>query len=135
MPHEKDVNEVNLLGTLGRDPELRTLANGNPIATLSVATSERWKDKKTGDWKQKTEWHRVVTFDVNMAELASRLSKGDRVRITGGKLQTRKWTNKDGVDQYSTEILVGFGGKIEQPTPAVQEPERGAPAFDDEIPF
>ena len=106
------VNKVVLIGNLGKTPEIRTMQNGSKVANLSLATSENWRDKSTGERKEKTEWHRVVIFG-SLAEVAEKyLDKGSKVYIEGS-LQTRKWTNKDGHDQYSTEIVVqGFGGSL-----------------------
>jgi single-strand DNA-binding protein len=106
------VNKVILIGNLGKDPEVRTMQNGNKVANLSLATSESWKDKATGERKEKTEWHRVVIFG-NLADIAERyLKKGSKVYVSGS-LQTRKWQNKEGQDQYSTEVVLqGFGGEL-----------------------
>jgi len=108
------VNKVILIGRLGSDPELRYTSNGNPVASLSVATSEKWKDKE-GQPQEKTEWHRIVLWS-RLAELAGQyLSKGRQVYIEG-KLQTRKWDDKDGQTRYTTEIVgnqlqfLGSGG-------------------------
>ena len=107
------VNKVIILGNLGKDPEVKFLPNGGGVANLTVATSEKWKDKQTGEDKEKTEWHRIVMFG-KLAEIAGEyLRKGSKVYIEGA-LQTRKWTNQQGQDQYTTEIVVkGFGGKME----------------------
>ena len=106
------VNKVILIGNLGRDPEVRTMQNGNKVANLSLATSENWKDKNTGERKEKTEWHRVVIFG-NLADIAERyLKKGSKVYICG-QLQTRKWQDKDGNDKYTTEVVLqGYGGEL-----------------------
>jgi len=106
------VNKVILIGNLGKDPEVRTMQNGNKVANLSLATSESWKDKATGERKEKTEWHRVVIFG-NLADIAERyLKKGSKVYVSGS-LQTRKWQDKDGQDKYSTEVVLqGFGGEL-----------------------
>lgn len=99
----RGVNKVILLGTLGRDPEVRTFAGGGSITTVSLATSEQWKDKQTGENKEQTEWHRVV-FSNRLAEIAAEyLRKGSKAYVEG-KLTTRKWTDKDGQEKYSTEI-------------------------------
>ncbi len=107
------VNKVILLGNLGRDPEVRNTQDGSKIVNLSIATSESWKDRATGDRKEKTEWHRVVIFNPNLADIAERyLKKGSSVYIEGA-LQTRKWTDKDGVEKYSTEVVIGkFKGEL-----------------------
>lgn len=100
------LNKVTLIGNLGRDPEVRTMNNGGKVVTLSIATSESWKDKNTGERQSKTEWHRVVIFDENIAKVAEQyLKKGSTVYIEG-QLQTRKWTNRQGQDQYSTEVVL-----------------------------
>ena len=106
------VNKVILIGNLGRDPEVRSMQKGNKVAILSLATSENWKDKNTGERKEKTEWHRVVIFG-NLADIAERyLKKGSKVYISG-QLQTRKWQDKDGQDKYTTEVVLqGYGGEL-----------------------
>lgn len=106
------VNKVILIGTLGRDPEMRATQDGKQIATLNVATSERWKDR-SGERKEKTEWHKVVIFNENLVKVVSNYArKGSKLYIEGS-LQTRKWQNKDGVDQYSTEIVLqNYNGNI-----------------------
>jgi single-strand DNA-binding protein len=106
------VNQVTLVGNLGKDPEIRRMNSGDAVANLSVATSESWKDKNSGEKKEKTEWHRVVIFG-KVAEIAEKyLKKGSKVFLQG-KLQTRKWTDKDGVEKYSTEVVLqGFDAKL-----------------------
>lgn len=105
------LNKVELIGNLGNDPEFRTLPNGNGVAQLSIATSEKWKDKTTQETKEKTEWHRVVIFG-KLAEIASQyLRKGSKVFIEGA-LQTRKWQDQAGVERYTTEIVVGMNGRM-----------------------
>lgn len=105
------VNKVILVGNLGRDPEMRTLNNGDTVANLNIATSERWKGKD-GDWQEKTEWHRVVIFNPHLAKFAERLSKGSKVYLEGA-IQTRKWTDKDGAEKFSTEIVLQkFRGEL-----------------------
>src|SRR3979409_1353863 len=107
------VNKVILVGNLGKDPEVRRMQNGNPVVNLSVATSDSWRDKATGERKEKTEWHRVVIFSEGLAKVAEQyLKKGAKVHIEGA-LQTRKWTDKDGVEKYSTEIVLqGFNSTL-----------------------
>jgi len=107
------VNRVELIGNLGRDPEIRSLSSGKKIATLSVATSESWKDAQSGEWRERTEWHRVVIFNEGLTKVAERhLEKGMKVRVEG-KLRTRKWEDQSGLDRYSTEIHVeNFDGSI-----------------------
>jgi single-strand DNA-binding protein len=100
------VNKVILVGNLGRDPEVRRLNNGEPVVNLRLATSESWKDKATGERKEKTEWHSVVIFNENLARVAEQyLKKGSKVYVEG-QLQTRKWTDQQGVEKYSTEIVL-----------------------------
>src|SRR5213595_1747373 len=100
------VNKVILVGNLGKDPEIRRTQDGRPIANLSIATSESWRDKATGERKEKTEWHRVVIFNENIAKVAEQyLKKGAKVYVEG-QLQTRKYTDKDGAEKYSTEIVL-----------------------------
>ncbi|GAB6053180.1 single-stranded DNA-binding protein [Magnetospira thiophila] len=107
------VNKVILVGNLGRDPEVRFAQNGSKIVNVSVATSESWKDKQTGDRKEKTEWHRVVIFNERLADVAEKfLRKGSKVYVEGS-LQTRKWTGNDGVEKYTTEIVLDrFRGEL-----------------------
>lgn len=107
------VNKVILLGALGADPEVRHTQDGRPIVNLSVATSESWKDKNSGERKEKTEWHRVVIFSEGLAKIAERyLKKGSKVYIEG-QLQTRKWQDQSGNDRYSTEVVLsGFNGTL-----------------------
>jgi single-strand DNA-binding protein len=108
------VNKVILIGHLGRDPDVRRTQDGRPIASLSVATSESWRDKATGERKEKTEWHRVVIFNEKLAELAEQyLKKGAKVYFEG-KLRTRKWTDQGGVDKYTTEVVLeNFDGSLQ----------------------
>ncbi len=100
------VNKVILVGNLGNDPEVRNLPSGGKVVNLSVATSERWKDRNTGEQREKTEWHRVVIFSEGLARVAEQyLRKGSKVYIEG-QLQTRKWQDQSGQDKYSTEIVL-----------------------------
>ena len=100
------VNKVILVGNLGKDPEVRRMGSGEPVVNLSVATSESWRDKATGERKEKTEWHRVVIFNENLARVAEQyLKKGSKVYIEG-QLQTRKWTDQSGQEKYSTEVVI-----------------------------
>jgi single-strand DNA-binding protein len=107
------VNKVILVGNLGKDPEVRRMTSGEPVVNLSVATSESWRDKASGERKEKTEWHRVVIFNKNLAEVAEKyLRKGAKVYVEG-QLQTRKWTDKDGQEKYSTEVVLqNFRGEL-----------------------
>ena len=107
------VNKVILVGNLGRDPEVRTAQDGSKIVNLNIATSESWKDRGSGERREKTEWHRVVIFNPNLADVAERyLKKGSSVYVEG-QLQTRKWTDQQGVEKYSTEVVIGrFKGEL-----------------------
>jgi single-strand DNA-binding protein len=107
------VNKVILVGNLGKDPEVRRLQNGNPVVNLTVATSDTWRDKGTGERKEKTEWHRVVIFSEGLAKVAEQyLKKGAKVYIEGA-LQTRKWTDPQGAEKYTTEIVLqGFNSTL-----------------------
>jgi len=106
------VNKVILIGNLGRDPEVRTTQNGTKVANLSLATSENWRDKSTGERKEKTEWHRVVIFGT-LADIAEKyLKKGSKVYVCG-QLQTRKWTDQSGQEKYTTEVVLQrFRGEL-----------------------
>src|SRR6201995_4180676 len=153
------VNKVILVGNLGKDPEIRRTQDGRPIVNLRIATSETWRDKATGERKEKTEWHRVVIFSEGLAKVAEQyLKKGAKVYLEGA-LQTRKWQDKDGQDRYSTEIVLqgfnstltmldGRGGAGGPPGPtAARRPARAGAGggagggggrrddMDDEIPF
>lgn len=144
------VNKVLLVGNLGREPETRTFANGGQVCNIRIATTDRWKDKQSGEQREHTEWHAVV-FNDRLAEIASQyLRKGSQVYIEGS-LRTRKWTDKDGNERYSTEIradqmqmLGQRGGSQSGDEPAQREqrsaappPKRQTDEFDDggEIPF
>lgn len=144
----RGINKVILVGQLGRDPEVRYTQAGKAVANLSIATSEQWKDKQTGEKKESTEWHRVIMWG-RLGEIAGEyLSKGAQVYVEG-KLQTRKWQDQSGQDRYTTEILanqmqmLGGGnsggqspGKSGQPKGQPQGQPAGAPDdFDDDIPF
>jgi single-strand DNA-binding protein len=151
------VNKVILLGNLGRDPEVRRTGDGRAVANLSVATSENWKDKNTGERQEKTEWHRVVLWGP-VAEVAEKyLKKGDSIYVEG-RIETRKWTDKEGQERYTTEVVIDRSGTMQmlgkasgsssyaQSAPADdfdQTASKGGAAkkisddapFDDEIPF
>ena len=107
------VNKVILVGNLGRDPEVRRLPSGSPVVNLRIATSETWRDRNSGERKERTEWHSVVIFNENLAKVAEQyLRKGSKVYIEG-QLQTRKWQDQSGQDRYSTEVVVqGFKGEL-----------------------
>jgi single-strand DNA-binding protein len=143
----RGVNKAILIGNLGADPETKFTPSGTAVANISVATSEQWKDKQTGEMQEKTEWHRVVFFG-RLAEIAGEyLRKGSKVYIEG-RIQTRKWQGQDGQDRYTTEIVAnemqmldsrGGGGEFSQrPAPAKKQKEpaqEGPGDFDDDIPF
>src|SRR5467141_3554306 len=107
------VNKVILVGNLGKDPEIRKTQDGRPIANMSVATSESWRDKATGERKEKTEWHRVVIFSEGLAKIAEQyLKKGSKVYLEGS-LQTKKWQDQSGQDKYTTEVVLqGFSSVL-----------------------
>jgi single-strand DNA-binding protein len=107
------VNKVILVGNLGKDPEVRTLNSGDKVCNLTIATSESWRDRNSGERKEKTEWHRVVIFNDNLVKVAEQyLKKGSSVYLEGA-LQTRKWTDQQGVEKYSTEIVLQkFRGEL-----------------------
>lgn len=107
------VNKVILIGNLGRDPEVRTFQNGGKVCNLRIATSETWKDRNTGERKERTEWHSVAIFNENLARLAEQyLRKGSKVYVEG-KLETRKWQDQSGQDRYSTEVVLRpYGGEL-----------------------
>ncbi len=148
------VNKVILVGNLGRDPEVRSTQDGAKIVQLSMATSESWKDKATGERRERTEWHRVVIFNERLADVAEQyLRKGSKLYVEG-QLQTRKWQDKEGLDRYTTEIVLGRfrgeltmldsrssegggagGGPSEEPAAAGAGGGGGASDLDDEIPF
>ncbi len=155
------VNKVILVGNLGRDPEARQMQDGNMVVNLSLATSESWRDKNTGERREKTEWHRVVIFNERLTDVAQKyLHKGSKIYIEG-QLQTRKWTDQSGVEKYSTEVVLqrfrgelqmldsrgdgggggGGGDEYNQDGPsggASQSSGGGAPSggnLDDDIPF
>ena len=101
------VNKVILVGNLGRDPEVRHSNDGNPIVNMSVATSEQWRDRNSGERRERTEWHRVVIFDERLGEVAQKyLHKGSKVYLEG-QIQTRKWTDQQGQERYTTEVVLG----------------------------
>ena len=145
----RGVNKVILVGNLGNDPEVRYLPNGGAVANITLATSESWRDKQTGEQKEKTEWHRVVLFG-KLAEVAGEyLRKGSQVYVEG-KLTTRKWTDQAGAEKYTTEIHVNIGGTMQMlggkqdssSKPANRAPQQSGQRndeppmdFDDDIPF
>jgi len=120
------INKVILVGNLGQDPEIRYTPDGRPIANFSIATSETWNDKNTGERREKTEWHRVVVFG-KLAEICGEyLSKGRQVYIEG-KLQTRKWQTKEGQDRWTTEVVVDMRGTMQMLGPREAGGGGGAP--------
>ena len=126
----RGVNKVILVGNVGGDPEVRYLPNGNAVTNITLATSDSWKDKQTGQLQERTEWHRVVFFG-KVAEIAGEyLRKGSQVYVEG-RLQTRKWQDQQGVDRYTTEIVVDMGGQMQllgsKPDGQQQAGERHAP--------
>ena len=108
------VNKVILLGNLGQDPDIRTMQNGKKVCTFSLATSDSWKDKETGEKKEKTEWHRVVVFNEGLIGVVENyIKKGTKLYIEGA-IKTRKWTDDSGTEKYTTEIVIqGYGGRID----------------------
>ena len=144
------VNKVILVGNLARDPEVRRLGNGEPVVNIRVATSERWKDKATGERKEKAEFHSVVIFNENLARVAEQyLRKGSKVYIEGS-LQTRKWTDQSGQEKYTTEVVLQrFRGELtildgnSRSEGSTEDRQEQAPAnggrsyadLDDEVPF
>ncbi len=151
------VNKVILVGNLGADPEVRHTNDGKPIVNMSVATNEQWRDRATGDRRERAEWHRVVIFDEKLGEVAQKyLRKGSKVYLEG-QIQTRKWTGQDGQERYTTEVVLarfrsqltmldsrgegggGYdapGGEIERGGPRPGPgPAQGGSDLDDEIPF
>lgn len=140
----RGVNKVIIVGTLGSDPELRYMPDGGAVATISAATSKSWKDKNTGQQQEQTEWHRIVFFK-RLAEIAGEyLKKGSKVYIEGS-LKTRKWTDKEGIDRYTTEIVAselqmlgdkGQGSPAKpQTTHKVTQVDNSFDDFEDDIPF
>jgi single-strand DNA-binding protein len=137
------VNKVILVGRLGQDPEVRTMNDGSPVVNLSIATSENWRDKATGERREKTDWHRIVIFNENLAKVAqSYLRKGSMIYIEG-QLQNRKWTDSQGQEKYTTEIvlqryrgeLTMLGGKDRQDDKPAQHTPPGDQPLDSDIPF
>ncbi len=148
----RGINKVILVGNLGKDPETRAMPSGKAVTNFSIATSESWRDKQTGEQKEQTEWHNIVFFD-RLAEVAAEyLKKGSQVYVEG-RLRTRKWTDKSGNDRYTTEIvgnemqmLGGRGGSgggaaprnaptMDEGSPSTHEKPSGDDPFDDDIPF
>lgn len=138
------LNKAQIIGHLGADPDQRFMPNGKAVTNIRIATSETWKDKQTGDRKEKTEWHSVVAFEKLAEIMAEYLRKGSKVYVEG-KLQTRKWQDKEGKDRYTTEIIASqmlmLDGKPqgERAAPRQEQKTAAPPAddggFDDDIPF
>lgn len=138
------INRVVILGTLGRDPEIKSFPSGDRIAEFSIATNERWTDKASGERKEKTDWHKIVIRNENYIKVAENyLKKGQQVYIEG-QLQTREWTNKDGVKNHVTEVVVGkfkgevvlLGSKDRDSRPSQESTKRSfADDLEDSIPF
>ena len=142
------INKVILIGNVGKEPEIRSTQSGSKIANLSLATSERWKDKQTGERREKTEWHRVVVFSYGLVRVIENyVKKGSKLYVEG-QLQTRKWQDQSGNDRYSTEVVLqAYGGTItlldsRKDSDGGQDQGSydagfgdGASALDDEIPF
>lgn len=107
------INKVILVGNVGQDPQVRTMQSGQKVVSFSLATSDRWRDRQTGEQKEQTEWHRVVIFNPNLAEVAERmLQKGTKLYLEGS-LRTRKWQNQQGIDMYTTEVVLNqFAGQM-----------------------
>ncbi len=141
------VNKVILIGNLGRDPEVRTFQNGGKVCNLRIATSETWKDRETGERRERSEWHSIAIFSEALVRVAEQyLRKGSKVYIEG-QLQTRKWQDQSGQDRYSTEVVLqGYGGTLtmldgkpqaeaSQSNGGYSQPNHGPQEYDDEIPF
>jgi len=140
------LNKVMIIGNLGANPEVRSFQNGSKVCNLRLATSEKWKDKNTGELKEKTEWHTVAIFNDRLVDICQQyLRKGSKVYIEG-KLETRKWQDQSGQDRYSTEIAIRpYGGELkflDKPQGGQhggyqqsQDPQQSHQDFDDEIPF
>lgn len=130
------VNKVILIGNVGKEPEIKQMQSGNSVANVTLATSEKWKDKNSGEQKEKTEWHRVVFFR-RLAEIVGQyVAKGSKIYVEG-KLQTRKWQDQNGQDRYTTEIVADqmqmLSGKVE--SAYREKPKEPDPFEDDPIPF
>lgn len=128
------INKVILVGNIGQDPQVRTMQSGQKVVSFSLATSDRWRDRQTGEQKEQTEWHRIVIFNPNLVEVAERmLQKGTKLYIEGS-LRTRKWQNQQGVDTFTTEIVLNpFGGTMiilggAKAVDAMSGPTSGTPA-------
>ena len=141
------INSVTIVGRLGMDADIRSMRNGDKVATLSIATDHSFKDRDSGDWVKRTEWHRVVTFQQGLIGVLEKHAHKGRLTAVQGMLRTRKWTDKDGMDRYTTEIAVTPGCQIQfleksDDRPAEDTPPHDPyanqgynPDLDDEIPF
>ena len=145
------INKVILIGNLGNDPEVRTSQDNKKIVRLSIATSETWKDKETGEKRDKTEWHRVVIFSVGLAEIAEKFLKKGSKDYLEGQLQTRKFSDQAGIEKYTTEVVmqkfnstlvmldsranVPQDSSVNSPTDTITAQQNNNPIIDDEIPF
>ena len=139
IPTWRDINAVHLRGRLGRDPEVRSTASGGSVVNFTLATSEKWKDKATGDKRERTEWHKVASFAENHVNTAASLKKGDRVELVG-TLQTREWTDNSGGKRYTTEIVLRAWDTFVMVPEEPRDGARAAPKpasedIDDSIPF
>lgn len=135
----KGVNRVILIGNLGKDPEIRYMPNGKAAASFSLATSESWKDKQSGEQKELTEWHRVVAYEKLAEIIGEYVKKGSKVYIEG-KLRTRKWQNKEGQDVYTTEIIADEMQMLDGKSDGASKPQASekmsvSESFDSDIPF
>ena len=143
------INKVILVGNIGQDPQIRTMQSGQKVVTFSLATSDRWRDRQTGEQKEQTEWHRVVIFNPNLVDVAERmLQKGTKLYLEGS-LRTRKWQNQQGVDTFTTEIVLNpfagqmvilsgakaIDGSADGPAQPAQHEEVSIDEIADDIPF
>ncbi len=140
------VNKVILLGNVGQEPTIRATQDGKKIASFSLATSEKWKDKSTGEPRDKTEWHRIVIFSEGLSNIVERFVKKGTKLFIEGSLQTRKWTDNAGVEKYTTEVVLqGFNNKLEivdsrkdgntSSSSSYEEPVDNSSGIEDDIPF
>jgi len=138
----RGVNKVILIGSLGKDPEIRHMQNGNAVANVTIATSESWKDKSSGETQERTEWHRVVFFRRLAEVVGEWVKKGSKIYVEG-RLQTRKWQDQNGQDRYTTEIVADQMQMLDSKQSKATPPSHKAspsqqvqePTFDDDIPF
>lgn len=140
------VNKVVLIGNLGKDPEVRAIQDGSKVVSFSIATSDYWKDKASGEKKERTEWHRVVVFNPNLCDVCEKyLHKGSKIYVEG-QLQTRKWQDQGGVERYTTEVVLGRfkgdlvlldskGENVDRPPASGAKSSNAPMPVDDDIPF